>query len=302
MPISDDRRVFTSVRLLTLSTTLLAATAIPDQPIISGASRATAAGVATPSGTRPEFDADLGHPHVLETLVADVIVRVWGSRACSGTPLTGRTEFVVTAAHCVLDADGAVAGYTTVQRDGVEYTPVSVLVNPEYHNSPTALLDAAVLVMGQVMPGPSATLADRFPTEGLVTVAGLQPLDTDGSLLRGTRWNNRPLPHGLPKHGIIKIVTATAGCVHLASDAEITANHVEVPCGLIPGASGGGLFVEHNDELILAGIISSVAGDLTYNGLVPLTALHQLLQHPDRYTHDLTATPDTTSRRSVVRS
>jgi hypothetical protein len=268
--------VFDIARLLA-STTLLAATATPGQ------------------------STDSTRPHVLDTPVADVIVRVWGSRACSGTPLTG-TKLVVTAAHCILDQDGAVAGYTTVQRDGVEYTPVSVLVDVEYHDSPDAELDAAVLVMGEPMPGPSATLSDAFPTQGLVTVAGLQPLDTDGSLLRGTRWNNGPLPHGRPEHGIIKIASATAGCIHLASDAKITADHVEVPCGLIRGASGGGLFVEQNGELILAGIVSSVARDLTYNGLVPLSAIQHMLEHPDRYTHDLPAMPDSAPVRPVVRS
>jgi hypothetical protein len=158
-----------------------------------------------------------------------------------------------------------------------------------------------VLVMDQIIPGPSATLADRFPTEGLVTVAGFQPLDTDGSLLRGTRPDNRPLPGGAA-HGIFKIGMAPAGCVHLASDAEDTDDHVRVPCGLIPGASGGGLFVEHNGELILAGIISTVAPDLTYNGLVPLTALHQMLDNPIPYTHDITASTDAPPRTRVVRS
>ena len=70
---------------------------------------------------------------------------------------------------------------------------------------------------------------------------------------------------------------------------------------MIPGASGGGLFIEHNGELILAGIISTVSWNLTHNELVPLTALHQLLQHPIPYTHDLTAEADTASFARVVR-
>lgn len=155
--------------------------------------------------------------------------------------------------------------------------------------------------MDQDIPGPSAHLADRIPTEGLITVAGLQPLDTDGSLLRGTRPHNRPLPRGV-NGGIIKIHSAPAGCVHLASEAEITHHKVTVPCGLIPGASGGGLFVERDGETMLAGIISTVAGDLTYNGLVPLTALRQLLQQPDPYTHDIAADHDTALRTQILRS
>jgi hypothetical protein len=292
--------MFNTLRFLTTTTALLTPTVTVDHPTTSGASPGITADLASPSGSTVALDRELSGPHVLDTRVGEVIVRVQGSAVCSGTPLTG-TKFVVTAAHCVLDENGAVDGHTKVLRYGVEYTPLSVLVNPEYHSSPSPLLDPAVLVMDQIITGPSATLADRFPTQGLVTVAGLQPLDTDGSLLRGTRPDNRPLPGGA-EHGIFKIGAAAAGCVHLASEAELTDERVRVPCGLIPGASGGGLFVEHNGELILAGIISTVAGDLTYNGLVPLTALHQMLDNPIPYTHDLTAEADNASLTRVIRS
>lgn len=197
--------------------------------------------------------------------------------------------------------DGAIVQHTTVERSGDKYFPVSIVVNARYSSSPSPLLDAAVLVMDQYIPGASATLANEFPTEGLVSTAGLQPLDTDGSLLRGTRWDSRPLPRGV-KHGIIRSHTAAAGCVHPASEAEITPDQVNVPCGLIPGASGGGLFVDRNGELMLAGIISTVAPDLTYNGLVPLTALRQLLQHPIPYTHDITANDGNAPRAHTARS
>ena len=79
-------------------------------------------------------------------------------------------------------------------------------------------------------------------------------------------------------------------------------DQVNVPCGLIPGASGGGLFVERDGELMLAGIISTVDHNLTYNGLVPLAALRQLLLHPIPYTHDIVASTDTRPRTSTVRS
>lgn len=239
----------------------------------------------------------LTRPHVLATEVADVIVRIRGGTICTGTPLTG-TTFVVTAAHCVLDADGVVRT-RTVLRAGVEYAAVSVLVNPGYHDSPVPRLDAAVLVMDRVIPGPSAQLGDLLPTHGQVTLAGFQPLDTDGSLLRGSSYDNRPLPQGATG-GVVKIETAAAGCVHLVSELEITDTQVKVSCGLIPGASGGGLFVDNNGELILVGVISTVAADLTFNGLVPLTALRELLDNPDEYTHEMTVAASTQS--NVVRS
>jgi hypothetical protein len=282
--------VYITLRILTATVSLLSCTTPFDRSIPPETSDRPATLVHTSAGATVELGPERSRPHVLETHAGDSIVRVFGSTVCSGTPLTG-TKLVVTAAHCVLDEDGAIADHTTVRRDDVDYFPVSIIVNPHYHTSPSPLLDAAVLVMDQDIPGPSATLADRLPTEGLVTVAGLQPLDTDGSLLRGTRSDNRPSPRGF-EHGIIKIQAAPAGCVHPASDVEITPHHVNMPCGLIQGASGGGLFVERNGDVRLAGIISTVAHDLSYNGLVPLSALRQLLQHPARYTHDVTASDD----------
>ena len=60
---------------------------------------------------------------------------------------------------------------------------------------------------------------------------------------------------------------------------------VMVPCGLIPGASGGGLYNEENGEIVLVGILSTVTADLSANGIVPLAALQELLQHPEQYAH-----------------
>jgi hypothetical protein len=245
---------------------------------------------ASDTGIRVVGPADeLTRPHVLTIDVADVIVRVHGGKACTGTPITG-TTFVVTAAHCVL-VGAHVAASRTVLRNGVEYNAVSVLVNPDYHDSPSPRLDAAVLVMDHVIPGPSATLGDAYPAHGEVTLVGFQPLDTDGSLLRGTRYDNRPDPQG-SAGGAVEIETAAAGCVHRVAELEITDTRVKVPCGLIPGASGGGLFVHNNGELSLVGIISTVAPDLTYNGVTPLTAVRELLDNPDEYAHEMAgATP-----------
>jgi hypothetical protein len=245
-------------------------------PTTSGAMR-------WPICTLPQGDPT--RPHVLATEVADVVVRIRGGTTCTGTPITG-TPLVVTAAHCVLVGDHAPAR-RTVLRDGVKYNAVAVLVNADYHDSPGPRLDAAVLVMDQVIPGPSATLGDMFPAQESVTLAGFQPLDTDGSLLRGTRHDDRPHPKRATG-GVVKIETAAAGCVHLVSELAITSTEVTVPCGLIPGASGGGLFADNNGELILVGVISTVADDLTYNGVTPLASVHELLNNPDQYTHTMT--------------
>jgi hypothetical protein len=58
-----------------------------------------------------------------------------------------------------------------------------------------------------------------------------------------------------------------------------------MPCGVVPGASGGGLYSEQNGEFVQVGILSYVTADVSANGVVPLASLHELLQHRDQYTH-----------------
>ncbi len=154
-----------------------------------------------------------------------------------------RHPLVVTAAHCVLDASGSIDPALKVLRKGDEYRVVSVLVDTRYHTSPSPLLDAAVLVTDTVIPGPAVTLGASFPTAGLVTLAGFEPLDTDGTLL--PRYSiRRPPPGRWRTGGIVHISSAAAGRTQPASAAQVTATRATMPCGLVPGASGGGLFVE----------------------------------------------------------
>lgn len=225
-------------------------------------------------------------PHVLDGAVADVIVRVRGSSLCSGAPITG-TSFVITAAHCVLDSAGDVTAATVV-RGGVEHSPGAVLVNLGYLDAPGPQLDVAVLIMDRPIPGPAVRLGHALPVHGLVTTAGLQPIDTDGTLLRGTSADDRPTPKGV-EGPVIKIRSRPSGCVHQASSIEVGDNRLNVGCGLVPGASGGGLFAEFGGELVLLGVISTVGVDMSYNGLAPMTAIHELLNHPGDYTHAVPA-------------
>ena len=210
-----------------------------------------------------------------------MIVRVRGWN-CSGTPITG-TRYVVTAAHCVLTPTGEVTS-RTIERDGIRYTAEAVLVDTGYHHDPNPQLDAAVLVMAEEIPGPSARLGSALPTTGEVTLAGLQPIDGDGTLLRGNSPDDRPLPTDATGNRTT-VKHLTAGCVEAVSSLKVTPTRVTVHCGLIPGASGGGLFVVNDGQLVLVGILSTVTNDLTANAIVPLASLHELLEHPDRYTH-----------------
>ena len=83
---------------------------------------------------------------------------------------------------------------------------------------------------------------------------------------------------------------------------EITATQVKLPCGLIPGASGGGLFIDDENGIVLVGIISTVAANLSYNGVVPLPALRELIDNPTSYTYELARAASTNPVAKTVRS
>ena len=86
---------------------------------------------------------------------------------------------------------------------------------------------------------------------------------------------------------MVKLEHRTAGCVEPVDSLEVGLARVTVHCGLIPGSSGGGLFAEQDGELTLVGIISTVTADLSANGVVPLSSLHELLRHPELYSYPL---------------
>ncbi len=248
---------------------------IAPQPAAGAAAREQVV-VAESTGT---VDSALTQPHVLDDAFADVLVRLVGS-VCSGTPITG-TVFVVTAAHCVLTESGEVTQRTVV-RDHHRYPAVNVLVDTDYFEHPSEALDAAVLIMAEEIPGPSAGIGSALPASGQVTVAGFQPLASDGTLLR----SHRPSTHVVPKGASgtpDALPYAPAGCVESVRSLDVSPARVMVPCGLVPGASGGGLYTEHNGELELVGILSTVTADQSANGIVPLASLQKLLEHPDRY-------------------
>lgn len=236
----------------------------PQPPSVRPASIASA--TASTSASGGEFEPEPGpfapaaasRPHVLDGAVADVIVWLQGG-LCSGTPITG-TVYVVTAAHCVLTHSGEVRRRTVV-RDHITYTAVGVIVDTDYHDHPSPRLDAAVLVMAQVIPGPAARVGSALPDSGQVTLTGFQPVDTDGTLLRGRAPSYPRLPHAATDTPI-EVGYRPAGCVDSTAFLDVSATRVMVPCGLVPGASGGGLFSENNGELVLVGILSNVTADL----------------------------------------
>jgi hypothetical protein len=270
--------MFDTLRLLSSTTILLVGTLTP---LPHAASAVVAQIAAAHQDSQLVQDTPLARPHLIDDAFADVVVRLHG-QVCTGTPITG-TVYVVTAAHCVLSDSGEVERRTIV-RNHVRYAAVAVLVNTAYFDDPSEELDVAVLVMAQVIPGASARVGTSLPHSGKVTLAGYQAINSDGSLSRDPRPNDHSGP---------KTATGTAndfpyqpaGCVASVQSLDVSPARVMVPCGLVPGASGGGLFTVDNGELVLVGILSTVTADLSANGIVPLASLHELLEHPDRYAH-----------------
>ena len=207
---------------------------------------------------------------------------------------------MVTAAHCVLGTEGRLSATSIVLADGTERAASAVFVNLDYHVAPSPRLDAAVLVMADNVAGPAAIISDQLPEHGALTVAGLQPIDTDGSLLRGTNAHDRPLRNGATGP-ITTTRSAPAGCVLDRTELSISEDRLTAPCGLIPGASGGGLFAEIGNHLLLLGIISTVADDLSSNGLTPATAINDLLADPHSYRHEIRHSPSDASLSPVDR-
>jgi hypothetical protein len=270
--------MFNRLRLLSSTTILLVGTLTP---VPHAASAVVGEIGAAHHDSEMVRDTPLARPHLIDDAFADVVVRLHG-HVCTGTPITG-TVYVVTAAHCVLSDSGEVERRTIV-RNHVRYPAVAVLINTAYFDHPTEELDVAVLIMAQVIPGPSARVGTSLPPSGQVTLAGYQPIDSHGSLMRDRQPDNGPLSQGAT--GTPNDVPyRPAGCVDSVESLKMSAARVIVPCGLVQGASGGGLFTEDNGELVLVGILSTVTADLSANGIVPLASLHELLEHRDRYTH-----------------
>ena len=234
----------------------------------------------------PQQQDSAARPRLVDGAIADVLVRVRGGAVCSGTPITG-TVYVVTAAHCVLDRRGHAAARTVV-RDGGTYTASAVYVDERYFDEPTSQLDAAVLVMDEIVPGTAATIGAAVPSTGSITIAGFQPLDTDGTLLRGNATARPAPPQG--RHRQSRRDRVGSDRLHRGGRVGVgDRQQREGPLRIDPWRVGGGMFAELDGKIVLVGIISTVSADLTANGVVPLESIHELVLHPEKYRHEVTA-------------
>ena len=101
--------------------------------------------------------------------------------------------------------------------------------------------------------------------------------------------------------GLITIESAPAGCTVPTGSLSVSDSRMDIPCGLLPGASGGGVFIELDGTIVLVGIVSTVSVEVSSYGVVPQESLDELLRDQARYRHDVAATPVAIRRASPGR-
>lgn len=211
------------------------------------------------------------------------LVVVRGSGLCSGAPIEG-TNLVITAAHCVVETGTDAVGTRfdlRVERSGVRYDVLEVYVDMSWKNKFSSKDDVAVLVMKSPVLGPGLHLADSFEPDQPATLVGLQPA-AFGTWLRGIDYDSH-----------IKLMSTksswTNNTIPTACDISATSfrwskkDHWWVPCGVVPGASGGPLIAAGVNGPTLVGVVSSVDFNLEYNGVAPVEKIQYLLKYRDKY-------------------
>jgi hypothetical protein len=231
---------------------------------------------------------------------ASILVRVRGQGVCTGAPIMG-TKYVVTAAHCVLDKktwELSTRYDVRVEYNDQRFDVDHVLVDLEAQPHDGAMhpeIDVAVLVLRTEIPGVGVELGvDKDALSGATLVA-LQTLATKDSFLRPTDYKSLKAPKGASNSGVITYEAAPAACTVSAPEIEVReAGYLQIPCGMIPGGSGGPMIVKHAGKFILVGVLSTVNFELTSNGIAPVSAVARLLASPEKFMHDF-ALPDPAS-------
>lgn len=232
------------------------------------------------------------------------LVTVHGTGNCSGAPIKG-TNLVITAAHCVVEAGTDTVGTRFdiyVERSGVRYDVSEVYVDTMlWKNRFIPKDDVAVLVMKSPVIGPGLHLADSFETDQPATLVGMQPA-AFGTWLRGTDLSShmqlvaacrqistkrcaKALSTNIRSTKSSKTPTRIPSACYIPAASAIWSEkgHWRVPCGAVPGASGGPLIAAGVNGPTLVGVVSSVDSSLKYNGVAPVEKIQYLLAHPDKY-------------------
>lgn len=222
------------------------------------------------------------------SLESSVLVRIRGQGVCTGTPIKG-TLYVVTAAHCVIDKRTwkfMTRFNVYVEYDNVHYDVTSVLVDTEAYPQDGRIYsnrDVAVLVIREQIPGVGAYLGEDSLIENDVTLVGYQPTNSTASFYRPKDYAS--LEQEKNNVGVTTLESSPAACSIRREDIEIRKGFWSVPCGMIPGGSGGPMIVSTANDLYIVGVLSSVNASLSSNGIAPVSAVRALIANPAKYTH-----------------
>lgn len=222
------------------------------------------------------------------SLESSILVRVRGQGICTGTPIKG-TLYVVTAAHCIVDK--RTWEFTTrydvrVEYNDKRYDVTSALVDTEAYPQDGQLYsnrDVAVLVLREQIPGVGVYLGEDSLIEHGATLVGYQSVSSIESFYRPKDYAS--LKQGTKGTGVVPLASAPAACSVRYEDIEIREGFWSVPCGMIPGGSGGPMIVSTANSQYLVGVLSSVNGSLSSNGIAPVSAVLALIANPAKYTH-----------------
>jgi hypothetical protein len=169
----------------------------------------------------------------------------------------------------------------------VDAHPHDGLMHPE--------VDVAVLVLRTEIPGVGVELGTDEGAMSGATLVAFQSLSTKDSFFRPNDYKDLKSPKGSSTSGIVTVAAAPAACTVSAPEIEVRdAGYLSIPCGMIPGGSGGPMVVKHAGKFILVGVLSTVNFELTKNGIAPVSAVARLLENPEKYRHDF-ALPDPSS-------
>lgn len=173
-----------------------------------------------------------------------------GGSTCSAVPLKG-TNMVVSAAHCVVAIDGTSLVYPGITvRDptsvGLLAVVKAVRFDQRYLEGLEPRFDLAVLYTNRVW-STGVDMIEPLQTSRDVTVHALQRVRSNGWYLvaEGDFWR-------------FAITQCVASEVMVPTSEDGMFN---VPCWLVPGASGAPVVVDVDGNTALVGVLSTVSSD-----------------------------------------
>lgn len=208
---------------------------------------------------------------------SNLLVRVEVFGFCSGAPIAGSMDTVITAAHCVLDKEGvAQTNGLVYDHNGDRVDVLSIDVDPSYITKRQSV-DVAVLHLERPLSGEGVVVdPSNTSINGELRALGLQAADGD-ELLRdgGTSYAKKQV--AATGNNVVVVPSEPATCELSSDEISYEDGWFKVWCGFIPGASGGPMIRVVNGEYHLVAVLSTVNAAHTENGYAPLNAVWHVL-------------------------